>query len=411
MIDEVQQPESFWKRLQALALYLKPFQVATDVVQSDHASLVQVYKVFHRLLRHVADPDPEVYPTDPFCSSLPILATNIIQHHWRAHVNIPATIAAAILSFSSTDIFEEPDIKSASSFIVEFGAEYLHHYKASTVTGDIDALKAQILKQYSDFRIRSSSFRDCNKTVEMLKSVESDPAGWNASGYWALQIDDIGSKHLALTALVLLQISASEAAVERTFSSQDQIHTKKRNRLLDDIVEKELFTKFNYRAMNKKFANIKGATSDMLDVDSKVSCAHKLGGIKDSDTPGSDSKEESDVAGVFQNILESDQEADSNEPIPNDDTVFVRQHGRLTGRRVRDSRYDAEAAGINADTLTTFIEQYIQANNITSSYNWSKENKNLLEAATLQYKGFPSLKHIIARIQSIVPDSMNDEAE
>ena len=408
MIDEVQQPESFWKRLQALALYLKPFQVATDVVQSDNASLVQVYKVFHRLLRHVADPDPEVYPTDPFCSSLPILATNIIQHHWRAHVNIPATIAAAILSFSSTDIFDEPDIKSASSFIVEFGAEYLHHYKASTVTGDIDALKAQLLKQYGDFRGRFNSFRDCNKTVDMLKSAESDPASWTPTGYWTLQIDDSGSKHLALTALVLLQISASEAAVERTFSSQDQIHNKKRNRLLDDIVEKELFIKFNYRAMNKKFANFKGATSDMPDVDDNVSCAHKLGGIKDSDTPGSDSKAESDVARVFQNILEG---ADSDEPIPNDDNVFVRQHGRVSGRRVRDSRYDAEAAGINADTLTTFIEQYIQANNITSSYNWSKENKNLLEAATLQYKGFPSLKHIIARIQSIVSDSINDDAE
>lgn len=149
-------------------------------------------------------------------------------------------------------------IKLAADFIVEFGASYLLHYKSSSVVGEIDSFKAQLLKQYADFRGRRNSFETCNRTVEMLKSAESDSANWNPCGYWTLQIDDVGSKHLALTALVLLQISASEAAVERTFSAQDQIHNKKRNRLLDAIVEKELFIKFNYRAMNKKFVNIKG---------------------------------------------------------------------------------------------------------------------------------------------------------
>lgn len=397
MIDDTKQPDDFWERLQALAMYLKPFQIATDVVQSDNATLVQVYKQFHRLLRHVSNPDPEVYPAEPYCSSLPTLASNIINEHWRAHVNIPATVAAAILSFSSTDIFMDDDIKLATEFIVDFGAEYLHHYKQGIVVGEIDSVKAQLLKQYADFRGRRNSFQNCNKTVEMLKSTEMDPARWNPCAYWTLQIDDVGSKHLALTSLVLLQVSASEAAVERTFSSQDQIHNKKRNRLLDEIVEKELFIKFNHRAMNKKFVNIAGATSDLPspDDDTGSDSVHKLGDIKDADTPGNDSDCKEDVERIIANIVD-----EPDEPVSNDDSVYARQPGRR--RHVRGPHYDNGASEINAETLTTFVQQYTQANNISSDYVWSKENKNLLEAATLQYKGFPSLKHIIARIQSYV---------
>jgi hypothetical protein len=40
--------------------------------------------------------------------------------------------------------------------------------------------------------------------------------------------------------------------VERTFSAQDAVHTKKRNRLLDESVEEEMFVKFNTRAMQRK---------------------------------------------------------------------------------------------------------------------------------------------------------------
>ena len=55
---------------------------------------------------------------------------------------------------------------------------------------------------------------------------------------------------LAHVALVLLQVSASEAAVERTFSAQDQIHTKRRNRLKDEIIESELFVKVTSYTMS-----------------------------------------------------------------------------------------------------------------------------------------------------------------
>jgi hypothetical protein len=57
---------------------------------------------------------------------------------------------------------------------------------------------------------------------------------------------------VAHAAAAILSVAASEASVERTFSAQDAVHTKKRNRLLDESVEEEMFVKFNTRAMQRK---------------------------------------------------------------------------------------------------------------------------------------------------------------
>jgi hypothetical protein len=131
-----------------------------------------VYQVFHALLRHVSNPDPAQYPAYPYRSSLPTLASNIINQQWKKHVNIPATIAAAIFSFSSTDVFLRDDIFSVADFIGEFGTAYLLQYKPDTLThiqsvsdenndnnshrnnNDIQApvLRARLLKQYIEFR-------------------------------------------------------------------------------------------------------------------------------------------------------------------------------------------------------------------------------------------------------------------
>jgi hypothetical protein len=55
---------------------------------------------------------------------------------------------------------------------------------------------------------------------------------------------------LATVAQALLTMPASEAAVERSFSAQDSIHTKKRNRLSASSVEHAMFLAFNNGQMN-----------------------------------------------------------------------------------------------------------------------------------------------------------------
>ena len=50
---------------------------------------------------------------------------------------------------------------------------------------------------------------------------------------------------LSHVAVALVGVCASEAAVERSFSLQDRIHSKTRNRSGDDLVEAQMFIKLN----------------------------------------------------------------------------------------------------------------------------------------------------------------------
>lgn len=53
-------------------------------------------------------------------------------------------------------------------------------------------------------------------------------------------------------AIALLSIAGSEAAVERSFSAQDIVHSKRRNRLKDDAVEQEVFIRFNSSILERQ---------------------------------------------------------------------------------------------------------------------------------------------------------------
>ena len=62
---------------------------------------------------------------------------------------------------------------------------------------------------------------------------------------------------LSEVALALLSIPASEASVERTFSTQGLIHTKIRNSLSDCFVQAEMTINFNKKALSKETKVIK----------------------------------------------------------------------------------------------------------------------------------------------------------
>ena len=68
------------------------------------------------------------------------------------------------------------------------------------------------------------------------------------STWWAQY--GLDGLELPTVALALLSVAASEAAVERSFSAQDAVHTKKRNRLGRDTVQAEMFVRFNEDALS-----------------------------------------------------------------------------------------------------------------------------------------------------------------
>lgn len=90
----IPQSARFWLDLEEVIRFLKPFQIATDVMQKDKSTLYDTYQQFKTLLQHVKSTEP----TSLFHSSMDDIV-NIIIDMWEKHVNIDAGVMCAQLSF------------------------------------------------------------------------------------------------------------------------------------------------------------------------------------------------------------------------------------------------------------------------------------------------------------------------
>jgi len=238
------QTEAFWADLQLLIEFLSPFQGATDVLQRDSATLHDVWMQMHVLHQHIAKGKARL--GNKFTKR----ATAALQLRWDKQVNEPATTACALLGLTA-DLSLVDDgrrVDAAKKFIVDFGCSYLSFYQmAGELEGDV--LRGALLAQLGAFADRRDGFAFVEQEVRALTAAAKahDPAASiNPLDVWAQH-----SGVLSLVAKALLSITASEAAVERSFSAQDAVHTKKRNRLLDSSVQQEMFVKFNSRALDR----------------------------------------------------------------------------------------------------------------------------------------------------------------
>ena len=76
---------------------------------------------------------------------------------------------------------------------------------------------------------------------------------------------ELRAPELAACVLALLELSASEAAVERSFSRQGLVHSKQRNRLSDDTVHLSMAFAFNRRALQHSTARSAQGWEELLD--------------------------------------------------------------------------------------------------------------------------------------------------
>ena len=72
-------------------------------------------------------------------------------------------------------------------------------------------------------------------------------ATWHPASVWRTLLSEVPL--FAHPAIAILCVAGSEAAVERSFSAQDAVHTKKRNRLSDSSVQDEMYIRFNLDAV------------------------------------------------------------------------------------------------------------------------------------------------------------------
>jgi hypothetical protein len=125
-----EQAPSFWSELEAYVAFLKPFQVATDVVQRDSSTLFNVFQQWSQLTKHI---------TQTADARLKRESLAALKERWQAQVNTSATIACALLSLDAdlTALQIEPEIiEDARRFIISFGCNYLRFFRLSPLPSD-----------------------------------------------------------------------------------------------------------------------------------------------------------------------------------------------------------------------------------------------------------------------------------
>ena len=247
--------DTFWPKLRELMNFLAPFQTTTDILQADNSTLYSVYDQFIKLQLAM-----DAIPTTSTFSSAKDAVHNIISENWEAHVNTSAALSCAWLSFNDRVRDYDADTQTATrKWFVQYALKYVQQYRVRTDVlealwqGEIEVLWGQFTG-----RTAGSAFDDLNGTVERMKSAElartarlGEDGQWRGVWYPAnvWRFLEASAPLIAHPAIALLCVAGSEAAVERSFSAQDTVHTKKRNRLSDKSVQNEMFIRFNTDAV------------------------------------------------------------------------------------------------------------------------------------------------------------------
>jgi hypothetical protein len=240
---------------------LEPFRVATNIIQKDSSTVYDISRQLSILLKHSEQ------MVDLFDERMRTHIKFCIQTEWEKHVNQDVTIAAAILSCSPnlTRTFTGLQIRKAQDFIITWGKSYLEFYQFT----EVENIESELTEQFLEFSGRNGRFDGFETRLNVVKSrartdAASDPifAGLNSKEQedrvsfdpkvaWSSYL--LVSPELTYTAMAILVICGSEASVERSFSLQDRVHNKLRNQSKDDLVEAQVFIKFNERVLCNTF--------------------------------------------------------------------------------------------------------------------------------------------------------------
>jgi hypothetical protein len=229
--------ESFWHPLVTLIDFLVPYQIATDTVQSDDATLGDVHRHFARLMCG-AEEIPSAHVLAPVKHDVKA----IIRKEWLDHVNVNAVILCCLFNFDPTYYsFPEQQRVDADDWFTEWGTKLIKHYRLSDYDDEKEITRA-LEQQRSQFLTREGLFH----SLEQRRANMGDGKG-HARRVWGSYLSTV--PEISSCVLALLELTASEAAVERSFSRQGLVHSKARNRLTDDSVQVQMSFAFNTRAL------------------------------------------------------------------------------------------------------------------------------------------------------------------
>jgi len=192
---------------------------------------------------------------------------NILKSQWMNHVHIEATHAVSMFSFDELKSVNNNILCTSShktvEFILNWGALYVKTY-IKPVDKTLQDIRSILLIQINSFRSRHGIFKNINNIISDIKSAcISQKIFFQPKLVWVNYKDDAYELYTIVNAL--LSICPTESSVERTFSIQNSIHTKKRNRLDQKTVESELILQWNLNAMHDNFKPQMNECSELSD--------------------------------------------------------------------------------------------------------------------------------------------------
>jgi hypothetical protein len=238
-----------WMLVKDVIAILKPFQLVTDKVQGNKATLLDVYKSFNTLAQYVSSDKgfstTALNDIDWQSESEQSIAS-IIKYRYLNFTNVAALKTIHFLcdvQMQDRNTFQDVSAIELRNEIFAIMKRLLH--TTSSVSSNEDSeemavMVAKITAQIASYKFKSGKF--ALTVPELLNWTGSRE---NVKKYWSDRLDYTETYETALAAHGLMNVNPSEASVERSFSIQKLIHSNLRNRLSSESVIACMFIKIN----------------------------------------------------------------------------------------------------------------------------------------------------------------------
>lgn len=210
---------------------------------------------------------------------------------------------------------------------------------------------------------------------------------------WGLYVET--ARELAACAMALLDITASEAAVERSFSRQGFIHSKLRNRLLSNSIHMEMAFSFNMRALEPTPAS--RAAMDRVEIADEDIAEDEGRGTRLLCRPYLPDEA---LAPAAEEVEERSVEAREGSAVEQE--VEVRQNSGEMSEEEMEHKHDNTPT--EAERTADFIRQWLIDNPHTQGYRWVGWRQQKLGAAIIE----AGLGHTVDNMIKLIKDHLAD---
>jgi hAT family C-terminal dimerisation region len=313
--------------------------------------------------------------------------TSAIKTQWHAHVHLHAVICTAFFSCDATYYkFDSNDRNAAMDWFFDWGKKFLSYYNLS-ISDDISVIGSALSKQYTEFKNReteTNTFTTFNDRCDTM-------SGGTGRGrrvvrqVWGLYSDV--AEELTACVQALLTLTASEAAVERSFSRQGLVHSKLRNRLSDESVQLQMSFAFNTRALEREFdADEKGweDLADEEDASESRGTALLSQYRRDVEIMAVTEEDEKRMVGAE----EGEQAEDVQE------VVVEEEEKREEEKRQEENEEQKEPM-----TLDKFVKKYIADKHIVRGYRFTGSREQQLQSALMKAGVGDMVQVVVKRIK------------